>query len=45
MANYFYKDGKKYYKNQSHSNDQKNNCFIETHTITGSAENANGNIP
>ncbi|TKH53964.1 exosporium protein D, partial [Bacillus cereus] len=23
----------------------KNNCFIETHTIAGSAENANGNIP
>ncbi|MED3557981.1 exosporium protein D [Bacillus thuringiensis] len=45
MANYFYKDGKKYYKNQSYSNDQKNNCFIETHTITGSEENANGNIP
>lgn len=45
MADYFYKDGKKYYKNQSHSNNQKNNCFIETHTIAGSAENANGNIP
>ncbi len=45
MADYFYKDGKKYYKNQSHSNDQKNNCFIETHTIAGSAENENGNIP
>lgn len=45
MANYFYKDGKKYYKKQSHSDDQKNNCFIETHTIAGSAENANGNIP
>lgn len=28
MANYFYKDAKKYYKKQSHSDDQKNNCFI-----------------
>ncbi len=24
---------------------KKNNCFIETHTIAGSAENENGNIP
>ncbi|MGK0532026.1 exosporium protein D [Bacillus sp. 'calajunan'] len=45
MADYFYKDGKKYYKNQSHSDHQKNNCFVETHTIGGSGENLNGNIP
>lgn len=45
MADYFYKDGKKYYKNQSHSDHQKNNCFVETHTIGGSGENSNGNIP
>lgn len=45
MADYFYKDGKKYYKNQSHSDRQKNNCFVETHTIGGSGENLNGNIP
>lgn len=45
MADYFYKDGKKYYKNQPHSDHQKNNCFVETHTISGSGENLNGNIP
>ncbi|TKI81744.1 exosporium protein D [Bacillus mycoides] len=45
MADYFYKDDKKYYKNQSHSDHQKNNCFVETHTIGGSGENLNGNIP
>ncbi|HEB4951878.1 exosporium protein D [Bacillus thuringiensis] len=46
MADYFYKDGsKKYYKNPSHSDHQKNNCFVETHTIGGSGENLNGNIP
>ncbi|HHT7240281.1 MULTISPECIES: exosporium protein D [Bacillus] len=36
MADYFYKHGKKYYKNYSHSRQQKENCFIETHTIAGS---------
>ncbi|MEN1936151.1 exosporium protein D [Paenibacillus sp. 102] len=36
MADYFYKDGKKYYKNQSYSHYQKDNCFIKTHTISGS---------
>lgn len=45
MADYFYKDGKKYYKNQSHSNHQQNNCFVETHTIAGSGTNLTGNIP
>ncbi|HFJ9496222.1 TPA: exosporium protein D, partial [Bacillus cereus] len=45
MADYFYKDGKKYYKNQAHSDHQKNNCFVETHTIGGSGVNLNGNIP
>jgi len=36
MADYFYKDGKKYYKKQSYSHHQKDHCFIETHTLTGS---------
>ncbi|EDX67760.1 MULTISPECIES: hypothetical protein [Bacillus] len=36
MADYFYKDGKKYYKNRSYSHHQKDNCFIKTHTISGS---------
>ncbi|HDV8362701.1 TPA: exosporium protein D [Bacillus cereus] len=45
MADYFYKDGKKYYKNQAHSDHQKNNCFVETHIIGGSGVNLNGNIP
>ncbi|HDR6311627.1 TPA: exosporium protein D [Bacillus cereus] len=45
MANFFYKDGKKYYKKQSYSNHQKANCFIETHTISGSGANLTGNIP
>ena len=44
MADYFYKDGKKYYKT-NRIRTIKNNCFTETHTIAGSAENANGNIP
>jgi hypothetical protein len=34
--------GKKYYKNQAHSDHQKNNCFVETHTIGGSGENLTG---
>ncbi|SCN38258.1 Uncharacterized protein BC88300_02594 [Bacillus cytotoxicus] len=47
MADYFYKDGKKYYKNQkiSHSFQSTNNCFINTHTIAGFRENLTGNIP
>ncbi len=45
MADYFYKDGKKYYKNQSLSDHQQDNCFVETHTIAGSGANLNGNIP
>ena len=44
MANYFYKDGKNIIKPIVFER-SKNNCFIETHTITGSEENANGNIP
>jgi len=36
MADYFYKDGKKYYKNRSHSYHKKDNCLIETHTVAGS---------
>ncbi|ARJ22118.1 exosporium protein D [Bacillus sp. ISL-8] len=36
MADYFYKHGKKYYKNYSYSHNKKENCFIETHTIAGS---------
>ncbi|EOV9527249.1 exosporium protein D [Bacillus cytotoxicus] len=42
MADYFYKDGKKYYKKQ---NQQKNNnCSIATHIISGAGINLNGNI-
>ncbi|PFB71599.1 exosporium protein D [Bacillus anthracis] len=36
MADYYYKYGKKHYKNRSQSHQQKNNCFIETHTVAGS---------
>ncbi|HFK1683252.1 MULTISPECIES: exosporium protein D [Bacillus] len=47
MADYFYKDGKKYYKKQEnfHSYHSTNNCFIDTHTIAGFGENLTGNIP
>ncbi|MEB9553341.1 exosporium protein D [Bacillus cereus] len=47
MADYFYIDGKKYYKKQerSHSYKPTNNCFIDTHTIAGFGENLTGNIP
>ncbi|KEK25713.1 exosporium protein D [Bacillus gaemokensis] len=47
MADYFYKDGKKIYKKryQSHSHHQKDNCFVETHTIAGTGTNLTGNIP
>ncbi|MGN4808840.1 exosporium protein D [Bacillus cereus group sp. MYBK108-2] len=45
MADYFYKDGKKYYKKQSYTHHQKDNCFIETHTITGSNTALNFNVP
>ncbi|HDR7317523.1 exosporium protein D [Bacillus toyonensis] len=45
MADYFYKDGKKYYKKQSYAHHQKDNCFIETHTITGSNTALNFNVP
>ena len=44
MADYFYKDGKNIIKPITFQQ-SKNNCFIETHTIAGSAENENGNIP
>lgn len=36
MADYFYKHGKKYYKNYSYSHNKKENCFTKTHTIAGS---------
>ncbi|MGY0011358.1 exosporium protein D [Bacillus anthracis] len=45
MANYFYKDGKKYYKKQSYTHHPKDNCFIETHTLTGSNTALNFNVP
>ncbi|PER99189.1 exosporium protein D [Bacillus cereus] len=45
MSNYFYKHGKKCYKNHSHSLPQNNNCFVETHTIAGSGTNLTGNVP
>ncbi|MEQ3595223.1 exosporium protein D [Bacillus albus] len=45
MADYFYKSGKKYYKKQSYSHHQKDNCFIKTHTITGSNTALNFNVP
>ncbi|WP_046959523.1 hypothetical protein [Bacillus wiedmannii] len=45
MADYFYKGGKKYYKKQSYSHHQKDNCFIKTHTITGSNTALNFNVP
>ncbi|KAB2451739.1 exosporium protein D [Bacillus sp. CH126_4D] len=45
MADYFYKDGKKYYKKQLYTHHQKDNCFIETHTITGSNTALNFNVP
>ncbi|EOW9527070.1 exosporium protein D [Bacillus cytotoxicus] len=42
MADYFYKDGKRYYKKHNH---QKNtNCSIATHIISGAQTNLNGNI-
>ncbi|OFD79638.1 hypothetical protein BWGOE8_23690 [Bacillus mycoides] len=33
MADYFYKHGKKYYKNYSYSLNTKENCFIKTTNI------------
>ncbi|MDM5193580.1 exosporium protein D [Bacillus hominis] len=45
MADYFYKGGKKYYKKQSYAHHQKDNCFIKTHTITGSNTALNFNVP
>lgn len=36
MADFFYKHGKKYYKNYSYSHNKKENCFTKTHTIAGS---------
>ncbi|MCU5105638.1 exosporium protein D [Bacillus cereus] len=45
MADYFYKDGKKYYKKQSYSHHQKDNCFIETHTLTGSNTTLTFTVP
>ena len=44
MANYFYKDGKSIIKTIVHS-PSKDNCFIETHTLTGSNTALNFNVP
>ncbi|MBO1624975.1 exosporium protein D [Bacillus arachidis] len=47
MADYFYENGKKCYKNQYHSysSQKEHKCFVETHTISGSGVNLTGNIP
>ncbi|MFT4142533.1 MAG: exosporium protein D [Bacillus sp. (in: firmicutes)] len=44
MADYFYNHGKKCYKEKSNSEQEKANCTIATHKISGTGVNLNGNI-